>query len=174
MIGNNPRISNPGEGKDHFSTKVLTARLADAAISSSASDSGYYLLTLYEFLFKPVILDSISYDVIGGRCYSGDVVLLFYRDRKIYQYVKNSRLLPYAEAQEKADHIINYEIDGLKGHSTVIEQKKNRIRDEELLKLNIHVHRIPVYKKKERIEFIDTLQREVLEFYYEHPPKVIA
>lgn len=176
MIGNRPK-RGAGEGIEHYQTKTLVAMLADASISPLAKEIGYHMLTLYEFQFIPIELDKGMYQDICARCYSGDVVCLFFHDRDIYQDVKNrAEIYTHSQIQRLASHIINYEIDGNKGHSTRVEVAHNKLRDEQLAnKHNIFVHRIPVYTRKERISFIDTLKEdEIIRFYFNHMPKVIA
>lgn len=174
MIGNQVRRGE-GEGNDHFSTKELIGMLADSAITSLAREIGYHLLTLYEFPFIPIRLPAEKYQDWCDRCYVGDVVCLFYSDKREYKNIKNNAYVySNIEIQKAADHIINYEIDSEKGHSTPTEKKKNRIRDEELGKVGVYVHRIPACTKKERINLIDTLKEdEILKFYFKHLPQVI-
>jgi len=173
MIGNRAK-RGAGEGIDHYQTKTLVAMLADANVSILAKEIGYNLLTLYEFPFIPIRLD--EYEDICDRCYVGDIVCLFFHDKKTYQDIKNrTEIYSNTQIQMMADSIINYEVDNIKGHSTKIEKQHNRIRDEELSKMGIAVHRIPVYTRKERINLIDTLKEdEVVRFYFRHMPKVIA
>lgn len=176
MIGNRAK-RGPGEGIDHYQTKTLVAMLADASLSPLAKEIGYYTLTLHEFQFIPIELDKGMYQDICARCYSGDVVCLFFDDRDKYQDVKNKgEIYTNEQIQKMANHILNYEIDGPHGHSTVTNKQHNRLRDEELMKrFKIAVHRIPAYSRKERISFIDTLKEdEIIRFYFKHLPKVIA
>ena len=173
MIANQAR-RDVGEGIDHYNTKTLVAMLADANVAVLAKEIGYNMLTLHEFPFIPIRLE--QYQDWCDRCYVGDVVCLFYNDKKTYQDIKNKvPIYTYEQIQRSADHIINYEIDSQKGHSTIIEKKKNRIRDDELRKMNVFVHRIPTYTRKERINLIDTLKEdEIIRFYFKNLPKVIA
>jgi hypothetical protein len=174
LIGNRARRGE-GEGNDHYNTKTLVAMLADANIGTLAREIGYELLTLYEFPFIPIRLE--EYQDICDRCYVGDVVCLFFHERKLWQDIKNrTEIYSNEQIQRQSDHIINYECDDIKGHSTKREKEKNRIRDEQLLaKHNVLVHRIPAYSRKERINFIDTLKEdEILRYYFRNMPKVIA
>lgn len=173
MIGNRATRGH-GEGSDHFKTKELAGVLADRGISPLASELGYSLLTLYEFAFLPVRL--AEYEDVCDRLYVGDVVCLFFRDVNTFRDIRSkSNTYTDGQIQQQADHIIDYEIDGIKGHSKPKEKSKNQIRDEELMnRFGIHVCRIPVYDGKERKTMTAVLgEDEILGFYFNHLPRMI-
>ena len=163
MIGNEATRS-PGEGNDHYQTKIVIGRVVDQSISPLVSELGWKLLTMYEFPFIPLKLE--DYEDICDRCYVGDVVALIFREKQHFRDTHNKIVLnSWSDLQRSANVILNIECDGIKGHSTVTE------RDIELKKhYNINVCRIPVleYKSRKKEDTYDVLKEEITDFYFKH------
>jgi hypothetical protein len=168
MIGNKATHASPGEGMDHYQTKVVVGQVVDQSIGPLVSEVGWKLLTMYEFPFIPLKLE--DYQDFCDRCYVGDVVALLFRSKQHFRDAHNKIVLSsWSDLQKSAAIILNFEVDGTKGHSTTTEKKKNRIRDDELKKhYNIEVCRIPVlgYKSRKKEDTYDVLKEEVTDFYF--------
>lgn len=170
----NGATRSPGEGIDHFRTKETVGVLADKYVSSLVVESGCRLMTRYEFPFIPLKLE--QYQDVADRCYIGDVVLFIFKNVKTFQNLRGrANIYINADIQKAADTILNFEIDGIKGHSTTTDKMKNTIRDNELLKhYTVHVHRMPAIARELLDDYNEPMTQEILDFYFKHRPVILS
>jgi hypothetical protein len=163
------------EGHPHFETKMIVMDIADRELGTLGNEIGLYLGTANEFQFKPMwIYGDEGEDDKQPRGYTGDVVCLFFKDKEVFDKVRDkSNLYTWHEIQDMAGYIINYEIDGIVGHGNAREKAKNQIRDRELKKIGVFVKRIESENRLERAQNTKILKEIITEFYFMTVPTVM-
>ena len=155
------------EGSPHFETKLMVMDIADTELSIRAKELELYVATANEFPFIPMWIHEDENEK-DPRGFIGDVVCLLYRDYRTFKALTNrNNLFTWDEIQNMADFIINYEIDGIEGHSSKSERAKNSTRDYELAKKGIMVKRIQSENIMGRFNYKGLIKKAIIDFYNE-------
>jgi hypothetical protein len=167
MIINKPaRALN--ESSDHWFTKILVGSIADEYLTKLAAPV-FGIAVAHEFQFKELWVEK---DKEKPRFYTGDTVVMLFNlvkdDKKEFFEKLGKFFPPWIELQEEATHIMNFEIEGYRGHQSVIKKANDKLRDEELYnQCSILVHRMPFQTRPQRLRWTSDTMDEIIRFYYQ-------